>query len=365
MLSCIHSVAMTRTLLDSLVDYLEETLSVVISPKPWRQPRLPHFLKETYTFHETKILDVRCLLMLDEGPEEAPAALRKHIALVQPRWTHEIIYVRPQVTAYHRRRLVEQKVPFIVPGTQMYLPTLGVAFRERFKQLREAPRTLSPSAQALLIDILLRADHDALTPKEAAARLGYSAMSMTRAFNELEATKLAVSERSKERHLRLTARPHDTWTRALTFLRSPVEKRLCIQRTAATTRGPRAGLSALAETTMLAAPTRETYALSRKEWVSLRRRHEIIEVPRHDPDAQEIEVWSYSPTMIARGGLVDPLSLYLSLRDSDDERVAASLDELMETVKWPLDPTQGESLARPEPAQTRGGENRQQDPQEA
>ncbi len=325
---------MTEPLLDRLAEYLKETLAVVISHRPWRYPRLPHFLKETYTFHETEIVDVRCLLMLDEGPEEAPAALRKHIDQVQAQWTHEIIYVRPQVTAYNRKRLVAQKMPFIVPGNQMYLPMLGVAFREHFKRLHETPQALSPSAQALLIDLLLRADPDTLTPKVAAARLGYSAMSMTRAFTELEATALAISTRSKERRLRLTARPQNTWTQALTFLRSPVQKRLCIQRTLATTQGPRAGLSALAEYTMLAAPIRKTYALSREDWVSLRRHHEVIEVPRHDPDAQEIEVWTYSPTLIAKGNLVDPLSLYLSLLDSNDERVEASLDELMEAIKW-------------------------------
>lgn len=85
---------------------------------------------------------------------------------------------------------------------------------------------------------------------------------------------------------------------------------------------------------MLAAPVRVTFALSGKDWLLLRQQHEVVEVPRQDPEALEIEVWSYSPSLFAIGDLVDPLSLYLSLRHSDDERVAGSLEELLEKVRW-------------------------------
>lgn len=325
-----------QTTLEKLAGYLEETLGVTVAPSPWSHARLPHFLKETYRFSEIELLGRRCLLMLDSTrTERAPAALRKHISLVQAKWDGEVIYVCPRLPAYNRKRLVEQKVPFIVPGNQMYLPTLGIDFREHFKRLHAEPESLSPSAQVLVIHALLRARQDMLTPKEVAARLGYSAMTMIRAFNELEATNLCeVSTIGKERHLRLAARPQEIWTKAQPFLRSPVKKRICIQRIAAAPQGLRAGVTALAEYTMLAPPTRATHALSREEWQSLRQQHLVIEVPDLDPEALEIEVWSYPPAQFAEGDLVDPLSLYLSLRDSDDERIAASLEELMEKVKW-------------------------------
>jgi hypothetical protein len=327
---------LVQTTFEKLARYLEETLGVTVDPTPWKHAGLSHFVKETYTFSEIELLGRRCLLMADSRrTEQAPAALRKQMRLVRAKWDGEIIYVRQWLTAYNRKRLVEQKVPFIVPGNQMYLPSLGIDLREHFKRLHTVPETLSPSAQVLMIHVLLRARQEVLTPKEAAACLGYSAMTMTRAFNELEETRLVeVSMRGKERHLRLVAKPHDTWTKAQPFLRSPVKKRLCIPRIKAASRRPRAGLTALAEHTMLAPPARATHALSGHEWLSLRQQHQVIEVPQQDPEALEIEVWSYPPAQFADGDLVDPLSLYLSLRDSDDERIAASLEELMEKVKW-------------------------------
>ncbi len=327
------------TVLEQLALYLHEALGVSVAPVAWKGQRLlPHFLKEAYRFSEMELLGTRCLLMFDPSRvEQAPAVICKHIRLVGTRWEDAIVYVRTRLTAYNRKRLVEQKIPFVVPGSQMYLPPLGIDFREHFRRLLTKPVTLGPSAQALVIHVLLGAhrDREVLTPKEMAARLGYSAMTMTRAFDEIEATDLGeVSRSGRQRHLRFAGGPQDLWTRAQPLLRSPVKKRLCIQSVATTQAGLRAGLLALAEYTMLAPPARGTRALSREEWQALRKQHDLVEVPELDPDALEVEVWSYSPAQFSDGSLVDPLSLYLSLKDTDDERVAASLEELLENVKW-------------------------------
>jgi hypothetical protein len=325
-----------QTTLEKLALYLEETLNVTVAPSPWTHAHLPHLLKETYEFSEMELLGARCLLMLDLREEEqAPATIRKHIGLAQAQWDNEIVFVCPKLTAYNRKRLVQHKVPFIVPGNQMYLPMWGIDFREHFRRLREAPETLSPSAQVLFIHALLHAGENVLTPRGAASSLGYSAMTMTRAFNELAVTHLVeVSPSGKERHLRLAATPRDVWTKAQPLLRTPVKKRICTERTRVAPGGHTAGLAALAEYTMLAPPPRSTVALSQKRWLALRQETQFVEVPEQDANALEIEVWSYSPAQFADGDLVDPLSLYLSLRDTNDERVEASLEELMEQVKW-------------------------------
>jgi hypothetical protein len=40
------------------------------------------------------------------------------------------------------------------------------------------------------------------------------------------------------------------------------------------------------------------------------------------------------PDLLSDGPMVDPLSLYLSLRSSTDERVQQQLGDLIEEVKW-------------------------------
>lgn len=48
----------------------------------------------------------------------------------------------------------------------------------------------------------------------------------------------------------------------------------------------------------------------------------------------KIEIWSYSPDLLSESPVVDPLSLYLSLRNSEDERVQQQLETLIAGIKW-------------------------------
>ena len=326
-----------RPELHELERYVHDALGVSVKPTPWSgADRLPYFLKERYRFAQAELLGLHVLLVIDINPEEqSPATVRKHMDLIRTKQHADLIYVRAQVTAYNRKRLIEQKIPFIVPGNQMYLPMLGLDMREHFRRLREETPTFSPSTQVVVLYALLRDAGEVLIPTEMAPRLGYSAMTMTRAFDELETASLAeVTVRGRERCLRFKGGRKEIWEKAQPFLRSPVNKRLLIRRTESTGNGIRAGLTALAYYSMLAPPPYATFALSREDWQALRKRHKIIEVPAQDPDASEIEVWWYPPALFAEQGTVDRLSLYLSLKADHDERTETALQEMMEKFKW-------------------------------
>lgn len=317
--------------------YVRETLGVEVNVTSWAgADRLPLLLRNLYAFAEVRLFDTPCLLMVDtERAEHSPATLRKHIDMLQKKWDAPVIYVRERITAYNRKRLVEQKVPFIVPGNQMYVPMLGVDLREHFKQLRSQRPTFSPAAQALLIHALLRESSDVLNPGSLAERLGYSPMTMTRAFDELEAAKIGeISIGGRERRLRFAEGRRMIWKTAEPLLKSPVTKRRFVRQFTLRTTPLRAGLSALSQYSMLAPPAHTIVAVSREEWKLLQHKHKLVEMPVAETDAVEIEVWSYRPALLADGERVDPVSLYLSLKGSRDERVEAALDEMMSTLPW-------------------------------
>jgi len=59
---------------------------------------------------------------------------------------------------------------------------------------------------------------------------------------------------------------------------------------------------------------------------------------RYEGSDVEIEIWKYASdiccgTLRSKGKYPEPLSLYLSLRDTKDERVQGALDELLEGIK--------------------------------
>ena len=60
----------------------------------------------------------------------------------------------------------------------------------------------------------------------------------------------------------------------------------------------------------------------------------IEELPEAAAGACEWQLWSYCPALLAGTGVVDPLSLTLSLQDNPDERIQLALDELKAQLPW-------------------------------
>lgn len=322
-------------------DYLNETLGIAVSPVKWTGwRRLPVFLREGYTFYKADVLTVPCLLMSDDSNEaRSPATVRKHIEQVRSKWDGEIIYVRDQLAAYERKQLIAQKVPFIVPGNQLYLPMLGIDLREHFRALHQTAPTLSPAAQAVVLHLLLLTETEVHTPAQLADCLGYTKMSMTRVFNELEAEDLGqIETRGRQRCLTLDMTRQELWQKSLPLMRSPIKHRKHIHANPEArrrdTRWLTAGLPALAQYSMLAAAETSVVAMTAKQWKSVEPKFDVEPAAASDPDAMEVELWTYEPKLLTSDNVVDRLSLYLTLRDNDDERVQGALEEMMEGVRW-------------------------------
>ena len=198
--------------------HLRDVLSIGVALEAWPgEGSLPAFLRERYAFMTARVLGVPALFLADKDVRRTtPAAIRKHIFEVQKRWDGEVIYVADGIDSARRKQLIDQKVPFVVPGNQIFLPMLGVDLREHFRSVRRAAERLSPAAQAAFLRLLQAPDKGALSPLETAASLGYSSMSMSRAFDELEGAGLArISRAGKRRLMALAGAPAELWKKAL------------------------------------------------------------------------------------------------------------------------------------------------------
>jgi len=328
---------MEQTYLSTLHDYLNETLGISVTPKPLASAsRLPFFLQNSYLLFEVKILETTCILALDQSEQEqSPAVIRKHMDQIRTKYEKEIVYVRSQVSAYNRKRLIENKVSFIIPGNQMFLKDLGIDLREHFKTRRIQPVSLAPSTQVVVIYLSIKNEGTVVTPAEIAKHLGYSAMSMTRAFDELEALGIGeFSNQGRERRLQFMGEKLSIWKKVLPFLQSPVKKRFYIKTEYKGQPGPLSGLSALAHYSMIAEPQNPVFAFCSKAWKTFCQNHNFNLIPFQEPDTCEIEIWSYDPLLFGKNDIVDRLSLYVSLKDNKDERVESALDRMVKEIKW-------------------------------
>jgi hypothetical protein len=326
---------------DAVRKYLHDALGIDAALRRWAGVRkLPYFLQDAYELYELKIRDLLVLLAVNQQKKTVRlATVRDQLDKLKSIADRPVVYVTDALASYERKRLIQQKVPFIVPGNQLYLPDLGIDLREYFRQkIQSRKHALSPATQAMLIKALLtKSTQTTWNPAATAAEFGYTPMTLSRAVGELTAADIATPDRKgKERWLQLNHPPRETWHLAKPLLRSPVKRSVWTPRTLMLhpeQRLPLAGLSALARYSQLAEPALSVYAVDFAKWKAL-----ILgglpTLPEPQVGAFQLQVWNYTPISMPDNKAVDPLSLTLSLQDDSDERVQSALQELQEHFPW-------------------------------
>ena len=225
------------------------------------------------------------------------------------------VFVTGALASYERKRLVEQKIPFVVPGNQLYLPDLGIDLREYFRQPQEEVTGFTPATQALFIAALLRKEWQSIwQPTGLIKTLGYTTMTLTRAIRELTGAGLIAARHERgARRLQVNHPPTQAWEHAMPYLRTPVRRMEWVDgQLVKDLEAPIAGLSALAFYSMLVEPAQPVHAASLAQWRRAQEagvRHELVPAPR----AVQWQIWSYPPSLLPNSEMVDPLSLTLSL----------------------------------------------------
>ncbi len=326
---CMNQKYTSPQLYEKLQNYLLQTLGISVKFSQWNgKKNLQFFLTNTYDFYEGALLKQKFLFVIvKESGEITPATIKQHFVKIAKESENACILVQLATASYNRKRLIEYRIPFIIPGNQMYLPELGIDLREYFKPVKERKKLFSPATQVVLINALLSKRRAPSSLSGLTANLGYTSMTMSRAFDELENASIGnILKKGKERLLLLEESKRELWEKTKPSMRSPTRKRIW-----AKGKKPKilAGLSALAKETMLAPPTKPVYAVYFKEW----KQTGIIEVPYQDDASFELEIWHYNPNLFSRNGSIDPYSLYLSLQEIEDERIEVALEELMEKLK--------------------------------
>ena len=329
----------------AVTDYLQETLGIQPASRLWSgAAKLPYYLQDEFELHELKAGDRSILLPVSRRKKhQTPSALRERLEKLKTLASRPVVYVIGALASYERKRLIEQKVPFIVPGNQLYLPDLGIDLREYFRQpQKESVNAFSPATQALLLRALLsQATQREWNPAEMAHEVGYTAMTVSRAVSELTITGVArLDQRGRARWLLMDRTPAETWELIRPRLRTPIKRQFWAHTPTASDHkdAPLAGLSALAYYTQLADPATPVYALA-AEWLRSPGFKNVKEIPEPVPGGCQLQVWSYAPIL---GGsaknhdkrAVDPLSLSLSFQGNTDERIDLALEELKEQFPW-------------------------------
>jgi DNA-binding MarR family transcriptional regulator len=325
-----------KDLLKRCKRYLNNTLGIrAISSEHKKTGALPFFLHDQYDFYTLNLLGKEFVVLAEKnGDDLTPAKIQKYVQIVSDKLQLQAIFLGKSLSSFNRQRLIAYKVPFIIPENQMYLPDLAIDLKEHFIKARSKIEKLGPATQVVVLYILFNPDVDAVTPKKLADRLDYSTMTMSRAVKEIETAELAtVSFEGRRRVAKLDQNRRQLWEKALPYLRTPVRKRLWVGGLE-NRELLMAGESALAGYSMLVPPKQPVYAISTSGWKKVQNERSVKIYPYPEEAEFQLEVWRYDPQILTQEETVDPLSLYLSLKDTQDERIESALTEMMERLQW-------------------------------
>lgn len=299
---------------------------------------LPLFMRQRYEVFSATMFGRRFLLAVEKAEQEteSPGGYQGHAETIRRHLGESVVLVLPILTSYARNRLVRLGIPFVVPGSQLFLPMAMIDLRERFSTPKALPRKrLTPAAQCLILYHLQREPLEHLPLREIAIKIGYSPIMLTKVKNELETAGLCnASRQGRSISLAFKLKGRHLWDRAQPLLSSPARKACWLEWDRPGDPTLAAGITALSQLTELSDDRLPTCAmLSATLQAGL-----DSGIYRECQGAEEaslcMESWSYDPRLLANDHRVDPLSLYLSLRDSPDERVQLQLETLIAEIQW-------------------------------
>lgn len=330
--------------------YIQETLGFETTATPIAKSdldRLPMYIHETYTLYRTDLFNMKIVWAELRNVEELSIwQTEKQVQQIENLLNEKVVVVLNHVQAYNRKRLIEKGINFIVPGKQLYLPDLLVDLREAYTRpkAKEKNEKLLPSAQFLLIYHLIHRNNqwnlEEHPFKEIAKKLAYTPMAITNAIDNLKQCELVDVRGEKEKFIRFRHDRHELWNvaRQKNLLVNPVIKTVFVDDKPKDLFLLPSNASALPEYTDLNPSKQDYLAIEKTVFYGLQKSDALVN-PNEYEGRYALEVWKYNPMTLV-GELpnhlhaVDPLSLYLSVKDSQDERVEMALEQLIENQIW-------------------------------
>ena len=311
--------------------YISSVLSENIVVKPVcksMQDKLPISIVGNFELYDGQILGKNVLFaFINDGNIITPVQTKKQLDMIQRKTGMVTILVPRYLYSYNVSRLIVQKVNFVIPNKQMFIPSLLLDLTIVNIANEESKNdTITPLTQCLLLYHLETESLSGRTSYELADKLSVSYASINRALRWLVSKDLIKLEGVKTKTLQIDLSDRELWNKALPLLVSPIEQ---LYYTDALLDGQTiSGVNALSSYTMLNEESRQCCAVSKKDFKALK----IIADKQFGQN--EIQVWKYNPRMLSSTGVVDKLSLYLSLKDNEDERIQIELERLINEIPW-------------------------------
>ena len=301
-----------------------ELFGLPVKIGPWKHKgALPLYLEDAYNFDTAMITNKRCTIARPVSEIPTLPALKKQLAKIHDVADAPVVLELKQISSHRKKSLIKNNIAFVT-NKQAYLPFIGAILSGENEAAVKCDKFYM-SAQELFL-LYLYTNKKQFVAKDALKVFSFTAMTLSRAVKQLEATglfkvkKAGVSNIIESEYGRM-----ELFTKAQAYLSSPVRTSGYIDKNKVTANMVIAGESALAENSMLSADKLVTFAIYEKNFDKASLDDELI-----DPDKQaKLELWKYEPAQFSKKACADALSVALSFKNTKDERIEQAAEEIV------------------------------------
>lgn len=316
--------------------YLAQTFGLKVNLKEVDESihsRLPIFISRGYNFSLFEINDIPLLLVERKSDLEMNISqIQKQLILINERTSLRTVWIAPHLSTYQRKKCIEEQINFIIPNNQIYLPDLMINLTETTVKKAPNKTILFPSTQLLILYHLLIENIAELSFTELSKRLDYSKKTISLIADDLILKDLCELRGTKEKYFTFKLSGSNLWKEVEPFMQNPIAKRLFFTQENVL-KLPKSDDEALSHYTFISETGHPSFAIGRIEF---EKSNKEIYWRNLNPNEGNclLEVWKYDPRILSKDGYIDPLSLYLCYRNSNDERVASEITQLINNTLW-------------------------------
>lgn len=317
-------------------EYLEKVLHQCVSIRENKElyDKLPLIFKGKYKFFDVETNGIHWFAIQPKS-DIGLVALRKDRTKVENISGLYCTLFLNSITPYIKEKLLEEGIPFVLEGKQVYLPFIGYLLSDSGVREIAPVHRISFLTQKLILTAIYE-KWDKITVSEAAMKLDVSKMSISRCFDEIEYLNLDILfMKGKSRVITISHNVKQLWKQIQPVLRNPVIARYELSKDMHLEK--KAGITALCEYSMLSDNVYPTYAITKKE-VSK------TEIKKQDKIHRGEDIGC---VVLELGYFIDynqklaedPISIFLSLTDEEknEERVMIVIKKIMEEYIWSKD----------------------------
>jgi len=316
------------------IELTENYINSMLDEKIHLQPiekfllaKLPVSLTSNFRFYSGQIINTKIIFAyIADGNSFSPAQIQKLLSLMEKKCGTQVIAILGNVASYNLQRLIAQKVNFIIPPKQMFIPSLLIDLRKQKLIDNDIATPMPAIAQCMLLFHIEIESLDGKQTQDIAKIFNVSYANANRAIRWLKAHNIITINDERTKEIVFEHGKKDTWEAALSFFKSPVEK--TVYTDSQLEDAMESGINALSEYSMINREKRFCYAITKKAFKN------IGSLINKEYGTNVVEVWRYDPRLLSKTETVDKLSLYLSLKDNEDERVQIELENLMNEIQW-------------------------------